>query len=200
MLKIHDIPLWDAKNKIKSDWGLRCVRIHEIVNFTYIKLSTIYKYVHLKWVQHSLTIIECIYMSRQGDQNTTVPIVMHLLVPNDVYKKCFSLAESCHCHLLHNLHLGIPSADPCTVSHAQRNLPLSSWLEGSAARNRSGSNRGVFSVWSNVITCKIKCGCHQAQDMLSQYMMRYMISHLRLVFVHYWSDLSKFSVPSFEWF
>lgn len=174
MLSIYDIPLWDAKNKIKSDWGLRCVRIHEIVNCTYIKLSAIYKYMYLKWEQCSLTIIQCVYVSRQVDQNTAVPRVMHLFVPNDVYKKLYSLAECCHCHLLRNLHSGIPSADPCTVSHTQRNLPLPSWLlEGSATRDRSGSSRGVFSVWSSVITCKIKCDSWQAQDMLSHCMIRH---------------------------
>lgn len=186
VLSIYDIPLWDAKNKIKSDWGLRCVRIHETVNFTYIELSAIYKYMHLKLEQCFLTIIECIYVSRQVDQNTTVPRVMHLLVPNDIYKKCYGLAECCHCDLLHNLHSDISSADPCTVSHTQRNLPFSLWLlERSATRDRSGSNRVVFSVWSNVIICKIKCDCRRAQDMLSHYMIRHMISHFRLIFAHY---------------
>lgn len=201
MLGIHDIPLWNAKNKIKSDWGLRCVRIHEIMNFTYIKLSTIYKYIHLKWEQCSLTIIECIYMSRRVDQNTTVPIVMHSLVWNDCLQKMLlscrilSLPPSPELRIKHSfswpLHC-LPHSEEFVT------LLMTAWRKCYKGQ-KWFQQRGIFCL----IQCHylpIKMWLLAGTAMLSHFMVRYMISHLRLVFVHYWSDLSKFSVPSFERF
>lgn len=163
MLGIHDILLWDAKNKIKSDWGLRCLRIHEIMNFTYIKLSTIYKYIHLKWEQCSLTIIECIYTRRQVHLNTTVPIVMHSSVWNDCLQKMLqsyrilSLSPSPELRLKHSFSWLLHCL-PHSEEFATLLMPV--WRK--CYKDRSGSNRVVFSVLSNVITCQLKCDCWHA--------------------------------------
>lgn len=153
---------WGMLKAKKSDWGLGCVSVHEILNFVYIKLSTAYTYIHLKCVQFFLIIIEHVYMSRQGDQNT-LPIVMHPLIPNDIYRNVTILQnlvivifpKTCIQAFL-QLNLA-PSPDSHSEEYA---TVLMTVLEGrqSATRARSSSNRR--SVWSNVITCKIKCHCH----------------------------------------
>ena len=78
----------------KSDLGLSCISVHEILNVVHMKLSTIYSYVHLKWVQLFLLIMEHVYMSRQGVRSTVLPIVTHPLIPNDIHRNATILQNS----------------------------------------------------------------------------------------------------------
>ena len=121
------------------------------MDFVYIKLPTIDTYIRLKWVQLFLIIIEHVYVSRQGDQNTTLPITMHPLIPNDIYRNATILQNLVIVTFLKTylrafLQLTLaPSPDLHSEEYATVPMTVLERRQ-STTRDRSSSNREVFSL------------------------------------------------------